>query len=282
LSEAGVRTLNVNAVGWLRNEVGIVRGFQTEKRVLSKKHGRYTPSKPAIDYLVRRLKTVDEHPRFIHTHLIDAHAPYTLGGTKGSPFDRYLRELELVDRGLSRLLATIERRHLEARTFVILLADHGEAFGEHGANTHGTNLYDEALHVPLMIHGPGIEPRKIEDLVSTMDVGPTILDLFGLPIPRYFMGQSLAGYMMGENPRLSRPVLAEARLMRTLVMPNGLKVIYDTRTKQVELYHLGRDPKELEDLSDDEELLAEPLALLHAFFEVHGYDQNGYTPPFVR
>lgn len=282
LSDAGVRTVNVNAVGWLRNHNGHVKGFAKEKRITSKKQGRYTPSKPVIDYFTMLLRRVDEHPTFIHTHLIDAHAPYTLGGTKGSQFERYLAEVAMVDDGLARVLRAIEKSGLENRTFLIVLADHGEAFGEHGANTHGTNLYDEALHVPLIIRGPGVAPRVIDDLVSTMDVGPTILDLFGQPTPRYFMGESLVPYLLGRSPHLTRPVLGEARLMRTLVMPNGLKVIYDTRTRQVELYDLKQDPKELEDLSDDAELLEEPLGLLQSFFEIHGYEKNGYSPPFVR
>lgn len=282
LTAAGVSTLNINAVGWLRNENGQVKGFAKEKRITSKKHGRYTPSKPVIDYFVKRLRKVDEHPLFIHTHLIDAHAPYTLGGTKGSQFDRYLAEVALVDEGLSRVLRAIERHHLEPRTFVIVLADHGEAFGEHGASTHGTNVYDEVLHVPLMIRGPDVQARKVNDLVTTMDVGPTILDLFRQPVPRYFMGQSLLPYMLGQSPHLTRPVLGEARLTRTLVMPNGLKVIYDIRTRQVELYDLAKDPRELQDLSDDRDLIEEPLGLLQRFFEVHGYHENGYSPPFVR
>jgi arylsulfatase A-like enzyme len=281
LTSAGVGTVNVNAVGWLRNEHGQVRGFVEEKRVKGNR-GRYTPSKPAVNYIVRRLKKVDQRRMFLHTHLIDPHDPYDLGGSKGSPWERYLAEVRMVDRGLLRILRAIERNHLEQRTIVIVSADHGEAFGEHGARTHGTNLYDEALKVPLLIHRSGHPGRRVDELVTTMDIGPTVLEIFGQPVPRHFMGESLVPFLKGETPKMTRPILAEARLKRALVLPNGLKVIVDTRTDQVELYDLNQDPKELENLSDDAGLLREPLATLEAFFGVHAYRQGDYRPPFIR
>jgi arylsulfatase A-like enzyme len=218
----------------------------------------------------------------LHTHLSDPHAPYNLGKRRGSEYERYLAEVRLVDDGLRRLLASIEQFKLTARTILIVQADHGEAFGEHNSKTHGTTLYDEALRVPLLILAPGVSARRIDDLVTTMDLGPSILDLFGVPTPGYFMGQSLVAYMKGGSPRLTRPVLAENRLQQALILPNGLKVIYDTRTRIAELYDLLSDPEETNDLSDDTERLREPLLTLKTFFDVHRYRDHGYEPPFVR
>jgi len=180
------------------------------------------------------------------------------------------------------LMKALKRQGLDERTILIVQADHGEAFGEHGSRTHGTTLYDEVLRVPVLIRLPTAQGRRIDDAITTMDLGPTILELFAQPVPRYFMGQSLVPYLRGERPALTRPILAENRLQQTLISPGGLKVIYDTRTKTAELYDLNADPAELQDLSSDSELLAEPLATLQAFFETHRYEAAGYQAPYLR
>ena len=69
-------------------------------------------------------------------------------------------------------------------------------------------------------------------------------------------------------------------VVHSLILPSGLKVIYDTRTQTAELYDLSKDPGELQDLSANTELLAEPLATLHAFFEAHRNKTPGYQPPY--
>lgn len=122
----------------------------------------------------------------------------------------------------------------------------------------------------------------VNDLVSLVDLGPTILDTFGLPTPGHFMGQSLVPYLEGREPSLTRPIIAETRLMRVLVTPDRLKLIVDTRSKRRELYDLNVDPLELHNLADDPALLAEPLAFMNKFFEVHTLDRDGYRPPFVK
>ncbi|HEU5076885.1 MAG TPA: sulfatase-like hydrolase/transferase, partial [Polyangiaceae bacterium] len=212
----------------------------------------------------------------------DPHDPYDLATREGSPFDRYLAEVALVDKHLARLFDALQRRGLAERTIVIVQADHGEAFGEHGSQTHGTTLYDEVLRVPLMFKIPGVAARRISTPVTTMDLGPTILETFGLAVPASFMGQSLVATLKGATPRLTRPIAAENRLQQTLVLSNGLKIIHDLRTKTNELYDLSKDPGETQDLSGNSELLAEPLATLQAFFEAHRYRAGGYQPPFIR
>ncbi len=281
LRDAGVDTINFRSINWLRNGSSIVKGFSEDTRVRSKRQ-KYTPSRPVFDRMIERLERVNDKPCFIHTHLSDAHAPYNLGDKKGPPYERYVSEVELIDHGLKRLLHALSKYHLEQRSILIIQADHGEAFGEHGTRTHGTSLYDEVLHVPLLIRVPGVPPRRVHDLVTTMDLGPTILELFREPVPGHFMGQSLVPYLKGESPELTRPVLAENRLQQAMFFPDGKKLIYDTRSHAAELYDLAVDPYELEDLSDDEELLQGRLDTLEAFFEVHRYDRDGYKPPFIR
>lgn len=278
-----IPTVNFTAIGWLRNGRGCVRGFSEEYKIKHKK--KYTPAAPVMDAILERIARIPnaKHgPLFLHTHFSDAHDPYDLGKRTGTPFERYRSEVALVDHELERLLAALATHNLTRRTILIVQADHGEAFGEHGSQTHGTTLYDEVLRVPLMFKIPGVEPRRVPTPVTTMDLAPTILEIFGRPIPGSFMGQSLVPTLKGAPQNFTRPIAAENRLQQTLILPSGLKVIYDTRTKSSELYDLKQDPGETRDLSGNTELLEEPLATLHAFFEAHRYKAPGYQPPYIR
>ncbi|HSN96639.1 MAG TPA: sulfatase/phosphatase domain-containing protein, partial [Candidatus Nanopelagicales bacterium] len=153
--------------------------------------------------------------------------------------------------------------------------------GEHGLTWHANSLYDELLRVPLFIRLPGTAPRRVEDRVSLMDVGPTILDLFGVDTPPRWMGESLTGYLRGKTPELTRPIVAETRLKRTMVMPDGVKIIHDTRNHSVEVYDITADPGELENLYQQQES-ADRLQVLSSFFRVHTLKRPGYNVPYRK
>jgi hypothetical protein len=87
-------------------------------------------------------------------------------------------------------------------------------------------------------------------------------------------------YLRGERPVLTRPIVAEARLMQSLVTPEGMKVIYDTRAQTVELFDLGRDPGEERNLypAAGDEL----LDVVRTFFQVHTLRQPGYRVPYRK
>jgi arylsulfatase A-like enzyme len=164
----------------------------------------------------------------------------------------------------------------------VLSADHGESFGEHRSRSHGTTLYDEVLRVPLLIGGPGVRPGSIDDLVSLVDLAPTMLDLFDVEAPGHFMGQSLKPYILGERPVLTRPIVAEARDLIAFVSPKGLKVILDVKTERTELYDLETDPFELDNIADDDARLRDPLSYLYAFRDAHRLRRKGYQVPTIR
>jgi arylsulfatase A-like enzyme len=205
-----------------------------------------------------------------------------LGRRKGKQFDRYLSEVAVVDTQLRRVLDMLADTGLDQRTVLIITADHGEAFGEHGNKTHGTTLYEEEIRVPLMIRTPSRFAARIDQLISLLDLGPTVLDLFNQATPGHYMGQSLKPFLVGETPKLTRPVASEGRLKQAMIFPDGIKVIYDTRKRTSEVYDLTRDPGEQDDLSDDEAIASEPVARLRAFFEAHTLKRDGYEPPYVR
>ena len=163
----------------------------------------------------------------------------------------------MADAQLGELIGYLEASGRARRTVVIVSADHGEAFGEHGTTHHRLTLYEELVRVPLLIWGPRIAPRRIDTPVSLMDLGPTVLDLFRQPTPGAVMGQSLVPLFTGpsatKQAELTRPILAEGRLKKALYLDERLKVIVDDRFHTAELYDLDDDPGELNNLLLDDE-----------------------------
>jgi arylsulfatase A-like enzyme len=108
----------------------------------------------------------------------------------------YDAQVATTDRHVRDLFAALEQRGILRNAIVILTADHGEEFGEHGFFAHKASLYEPALRVPLIIAVPGqTHGRVIDDLVSLIDVAPTILDWIGMPAPDSFEGRSLTPHL---------------------------------------------------------------------------------------
>jgi arylsulfatase A-like enzyme len=227
-----------------------------------------------------RWNGVGAKPAFFATHWLEPHAPYLAGKKGQKPWNRYLAEVDRIETSL-RFIADefVRRPDLARRTYVVLAADHGEAFGEHGSYHHASTLYDELLRVPLLILGPGIAPSRDSTPVSLIDVGPTVLDLFGLGTPGFHLGQSLLPALFGKELQIDRPMAAEAgRLMRSLVFADGYKAIVDLQKNTQEVYDLASDPGELRNLVGTSRRADLALVDLHLFFEVHR--RKGYEPPW--
>jgi len=276
LTEAGVHTLNLVGQRTMRNQFGHVGGFAEEQAVKGRGWAQ-----PLVDTVIGRIvRHPPDKPLFVYGHFKEGHYPYRGRGT--TDWERYIAHLGRVDQQIGRLLDVISKPDLSQRTALILTADHGEAFGEHGLRFHGTSVYEELLHVTFLARVPGVAPRREDRLVSTIDLGPTILDLFGVPTPSHHMGQSLVPYLLGRPEKLTRPIVADSgRLLQAMVFEDGIKIIYDKRLGTSELYDLTRDPGELETLTDQRpELHEERLDILHAFFEAHQLRRKGYEIPF--
>jgi Flp pilus assembly protein TadD len=112
-------------------------------------------------------------------HFFDPHAPYE-GDPSRPVADRYDAEIATVDREIGRLLDAFGPQLAE--TLVVATADHGEAFGEHGEYAHSIFIYDTTLHVPLVMSGPGIAARRIEDAVTLADLAPTVVRRLGFEL----------------------------------------------------------------------------------------------------
>jgi len=277
LARRGVKTASYCGLTFLANEFGVARGFVEETVVTEgRKHAH---AEQVMKPLLERLRRAGDEPLFLYAHLLEPHAPYDRGGKSGTPMQRYLAEIGVADRWLGDLVTLLDER-FAGRAFLFVTSDHGEAFGEHGTIKHTKTLYEELLRIPLLVRGPGIAARRIEEHVTLVDLGPTILDLFGVETPPTFFGQSLVPLLAGRDVRLERPVLAEGRLRRALYW-GGLKVIDDPRRKVVEVFDLERDPREKRNLFDVDHTRSRPaLAALRRFFDVSHAHVPGYEPPY--
>ena len=276
LGEHEVRTVHLLANHGFDNSSGLSRGFE----ILRKTKSYSGPGDELMTMMLDELSNVGDGRLFVYAHFLEPHAPYTRAGRQGTPYERYLREIALVDKELARLLDFLEANHLVDRTLIVLSADHGEAFGEHGLNYHASSLYEELLRVPLLFHHPAIEPREVDANVGLVDLGPTVLDLMGLPTPGNFMGQSLVPFLRGQEASLTRPMAADSgRRMQSIILDGEIKVIVDLQRHTEEVYDLQADPGETNNLADDPSS-DERLQTLRYFFDTHTLQRpGGYTPP---
>jgi hypothetical protein len=149
----------------------------------------------------RMLDWIDQGPRdtrFFLTYMpIAGHHPYD--SPQAGPFPeeddmgRYRNALYYADAAIAQLLEGLKQRGLERDTLIVIVGDHGQAFGQHEGNYgHTFFLYEENIRVPLMFVVPGLErPLRVRRVVSTLDVAPTVLDLLGEKQPQEFQGHSL-------------------------------------------------------------------------------------------
>ena len=134
-----------------------------------------------VDEALSWLQHYDAEPFFAWIHLFDTHRPYDLPAEfKARYFDPYLAAIAYEDSQISRVIGYLETRGLLISTLIVVAGDHGESLGDHGEQSHGIFLYQEALRVPFMVRGPGVSPRRVTTVARLVDVMPTVLDLFGV------------------------------------------------------------------------------------------------------
>jgi arylsulfatase A-like enzyme/predicted Zn-dependent protease len=206
-------------------------------------------------------------------HYFDPHADYD----PPAPFDErypdpYRGEIAYTDREVGRLLDGLRERGRMDDTLVVVVADHGEAFGEHDETKHGLFIYQPTVAIPLLFSWPGRLPEgeSVGGVVSQVDVLPTLLGLMEVEAPVGLHGVDLSrGMREGEGALHDRePILIENLLPRLEFGWSELWAVRDGPLKTIEaprseLYRLDRDPAEADDLSGDEATtLAEQAALL--------------------
>ena len=147
-------------------------------------------------------------PFFLWIHLYDPHDPYTPPEPYQTRYhaEPYDGEIAYTDFVVGKLLRELRARELFDGSLIAVMADHGEAFGEHGEKHHGIFLYDETIHVPLLFKLPHQHKAVKEDArVGLIDVAPSILRAVKLPIPESMQGQSLAMLSADKPARSDQP-----------------------------------------------------------------------------
>ncbi|MET0283223.1 MAG: sulfatase-like hydrolase/transferase, partial [Polyangiales bacterium] len=220
-------------------------GFEYRKEQFSKAHDRV---REVDDYL----RDADpKRPLFVWVHLFEPHEPYDPPDDiahDGSERGRYEAEVRAGDPAIATGIEHF--RAARPRATVIVTADHGEEFGDHGGSFHGSSLYDEQVRVPLLWSSPGaVAPRTIEAPVELTDVGTTILSTAGVPRDAHMRGDDLGPALLGESgPRYAFSSI-EARHM---VTDGAYKLICGARELHCALFDLASDPAELHNLPDQQ------------------------------
>jgi arylsulfatase A-like enzyme len=183
--------------------------------------------------------------------------------------DLYDAEVAENDDGFGKVLAELERRDVSDSTIVVLIADHGEEFHEHGGFEHGHTLYQDQLHVPLVVHLPGAGAGlRVPRPVQQADVFATVLDLAGVDPAPTGDGVSLKAWLEGGNessgaaPRELVATMDVDQVAKSSILRWPWKLVrHDKgpRAGERELFDLEADPGEAVDRSAERRFLADYL-----------------------
>lgn len=197
----------------------------------------------------------------------------------------YAGECRFLDDELARLLDHF--RNEKDNTLIIIVADHGEHFWEHGYLGHGLTMYEEELRVPFFMLGAGLKPRAIDVPVEMLDILPTVAGLVGGPSRPTWQGMRLFDGIRqgGDTPVFSytRGPYPACNTDLEMVRRGDLKLIVNRKHNRVELYDLAADPRERTDLAAERpEDVAKMKAMLDAHREQNIKDRQQDAPEQVE
>ena len=182
-----------------------------------------------------------------------AHYPYffegeeTDFGVNDIYFNRYLNIIEHYDKLIGLLIDGLKARNMMDSTLIAVVGDHGEAFGQHSQTGHGHNIYEENIHVPMMLINPLLfSGERMEKVSGHIDLPPTLLQLAGLEAPLDWQGTSMFNEEKPNRTFFFTPwsdYLFGGRF-------GNFKVIFNETTGEIQLYDLSADPAEQKDLTD--------------------------------
>ncbi len=284
LQQAGYRTGAVVNNPYLHPGFGLNRGFEDYDYAATDN----VQLRRADDVRERCLEWIDGaagEPYFLMVHLMDPHMNYdpppaTRGSfTSGLDTDRtlpvedgqeirsrsaelepaetafiagaYDEELLFVDREMGRLLDALLGGEEGDRPVVLLTSDHGEELFDHGGFEHGHSMYNELLHVPLMVWGPDVAARRIDAAVSLVDVFPTVLEACGAKLPGEVDGVSLWPALTESEAVERGPIVVERTLYGTeqkALIDWPYKLVVGIEPEDDRLYDLASDAGEENDI----------------------------------
>ncbi len=240
---------------------------------------------------------------FLWVHLFEPHEPYEPHaelcaegaalraercGGGGAAFgerdvDRYDAEIAAADEGVGHIVTAVRR--VRPGAIVIVTADHGEEFGEHGGRYHGTTVYEEQVRVPLVVSAPGLfAPRRVPQPVQLVDLLPTVLAGLDIPRPARVRGTDLGPLLAGKAPPAGFEdgfAFAETD-EQTMLARGALRLVCARKVGACALHDLARDPGQARDDAaaggaQRDALRAElsKIAASHGTFEISGLRTEG-------
>ena len=291
---------------YLSQRYGLDRGFDEftyEKEIL----GLTAPSKVgemALGWLSKRHR----NPFFLFLHFFDIHSDYRAlpkylkqfvrpyrGVADGSTaqllafragqfsldddavnhmIDLYDASIRQMDDGIGKLLTFLESKNLFDESLIIITSDHGEEFLDHGGVLHSETMYEELIHVPLIICGPGIpKSRRIRNVVSHVDLMPTILSFLGMTRPLLLDGVDVSGFWKtndfvvperylfseGSKGNIIPDEHSPKHDIKRAVRHPRYKMHYDRLSEQTHLYDLEKDRREKNDISSKHPRLVDAM-----------------------
>ena len=259
----------------LDHKWGIAQGFQTyfDDFDLSKYQSLSLgsvdrPGNEVADHALAWLERAGSSRFFGWVHFYDAHSPYDPPEPFKSRYEGhpYVGEIAFVDSQVGRLLAYLDAHDLTRHTVVIVMGDHGESLGEHGEATHGFFVYQSTMHVPLLIRAPYdvMAGRRVSEVVRSIDILPTALELLGVNADERFEGTSVVPLMTGAKKELGLAAYSEAIYPRFHFGWSDLRSLTAGRYKFVaaprpELYDLQQDPTESRNIYPERQALGDRM-----------------------
>jgi arylsulfatase A-like enzyme len=186
------------------------------------------------------------------------------------------------DTAIGKLLAILRQQKLDATTAVVVAGSQGESLGAHGEETHGIFLYDETIHVPLVVRLPEAHPaaKRVAAKVRLADIAPTLLEIAAIPVPSQMQGQSLlriakASGGSGDQPVYSRSDLPQRGFgWSPLESWRAGKYLY-IRAPKPELYDLTADPGAAHNLAQSSKATLDTMAAQLETFDRHFSGEAG-------
>jgi choline-sulfatase len=218
----------------------------------------------AIAWLEHNAQGQGQGQFFLWVHISDARAPST----------SYNSAITAADAAIGKLISALQQRKIYGNTAVIVVAGHGESLGAHGEDAHGVFLYDETIHVPLLIKLPEGQPAakpattRVAAKVRLVDIAPTVLEIAAIPVPSQMQGQSLLRIAKSKSSGGSgsdQPVYSRADLPQRGFGWSPLeswrvgKYLY-IRAPKPELYDLTADPGAAHNLAQSSKATLDTMA----------------------
>ena len=200
----------------------------------------------AAEALVNWVSQAPKKPFFGMLWTYQTHYPYFFDGDEKQyvstdpSFNRYLNALHHSDEQIGRILKALRQLNLADSTLVVVIGDHGEAFGQHGQTTHASAIYEENVHIPCLFINPAFSHETITAAGGLVDLAPTLLELTGTASPSVWQGKSLFTKSPHDPVYFFSPW--SDYLFGCRIGDN--KFIYNASRNTTAFYDLGKDPFE--------------------------------------